>query len=158
MLFDTCVHCPALTTCMLQLASCVHKQSATALYLPQGESTDDGSRKDANEVLVKDGARALRAFLEASPPFPIKGLHSYSDFKEKIFDMYDGVNDGERPVSTGWRVLDDFYRVAPGELTVVTGALFLCTICVACVAIRTHSMGRRVLDDFYRAQRTSPSW
>lgn len=34
----------------------------------QGVIEDDGKRKDANEVLVKDGAHALRAFLGASKP------------------------------------------------------------------------------------------
>jgi hypothetical protein len=31
-------------------------------------------RKDANEVLMKDGAGMLRAFLENAEPFPIRGL------------------------------------------------------------------------------------
>jgi hypothetical protein len=88
---------------------------------------DGGGRKDANEVLVRDGARALRAFLEASPPYPIEGLHQFKDYSSKIWAAYDGVNEGDQPVSTGWRVLDEFYRVVPGELTVVTGALPLST-------------------------------
>jgi hypothetical protein len=31
-------------------------------------------RKDANEVLVRDGPAMLRAFLESAEPFPIRGL------------------------------------------------------------------------------------
>ena len=83
---------------------------------------DSGARKDANEVLLKDGEYALRTFLEASPAYPIRGLHQYSDYRNKIWDAFDGMNESDKPVSTGWRVLDDFYRVVPGELTVVTGA------------------------------------
>lgn len=31
-------------------------------------------RKDANEVLMKDGPAMLRAFLDSAEPFPIRGL------------------------------------------------------------------------------------
>lgn len=31
-------------------------------------------RKDANEVLMKDGPAMLRAFLDTAEPFPIRGL------------------------------------------------------------------------------------
>lgn len=86
----------------------------------QGVITDEGSRKDANEVLVKDGAYALRTFIEGSTACPIKGLYALSSFHTKIWDLYDGKN-FEKPVETGWPVLNEFYKVVPGELTVVTG-------------------------------------
>ena len=88
----------------------------------QGESTDDGSRKDANEVLQKDGRFALRKMIEASKAWPIQGLYDLSSFQDKIWDLYDGRN-FEKPAETGWPVLNEFYKVVPGELTVVTGAL-----------------------------------
>ena len=87
----------------------------------QGELEDSGARKDANEVLLKDGPGPLRTLLEASPAYPIKGLYKFSDYRLQIWDAYDGANEHDKPVSTGWKVLDEFYRVVPGELTVVTG-------------------------------------
>jgi hypothetical protein len=82
--------------------------------------TDDGTRKDANEVLLKDGPLALRKFIENSKEYPIEGLYASSAFSDKIWELYDNRN-YEKPVSTGWRCLDEFYKVVPGELTVVTG-------------------------------------
>lgn len=86
----------------------------------QGQLEDSGKRKDANEVLQKDGPYALRRLIEESRSYPIEGLYAPSVFHDKIWELYDGRN-LERPVSTGWPVLDQFYRVVPGELTVVTG-------------------------------------
>ena len=40
---------------------------------PEAEA-DKAYRKDANEVLCKDGPQAIRAYLEAAEPYPIKGL------------------------------------------------------------------------------------
>jgi twinkle protein len=91
----------------------------------QGRMDDNGARKDANEVLIKDGARALYEFLMASRPYPIQGLYQYYDYASQIWDMYDGTNAYGKPVSTGWKVLDEYYRVVPGELTIVTGLLHL---------------------------------
>ena len=109
----------------------------------QGKIDDDGSRKDANEVLQKDGAAPLRCFLELSPAYPIKGLYSFSDYHDQIWDVYEGAATAAQPVSTGWKVLDDFYRIVPGELSLVTGAPFPATFpraflahCVACHVIR----------------------
>jgi twinkle protein len=87
----------------------------------QGRIDDSGARKDANEVLVMDGPHALYEFLNASRPYPIQGLHKYDDYADQIWEMYDGLNAHRKPISTGWKVLDDFYRIVPGELTIVTG-------------------------------------
>lgn len=88
----------------------------------QGGEEDDGARKDANEVLQRDGVAALRYFLGASKPIPIQGLYQFSDFKDEIWAMYRGESENARPISTGWPCLDEFYTVVPGELTIVTGA------------------------------------
>ena len=40
----------------------------------QGEASDDGGRKDANEVLMKDGHEALRQCLAGAEAYPIRGL------------------------------------------------------------------------------------
>ena len=49
------------------------QSSATAADL-QGEASDDGGRKDANEVLMKDGHEALRQCLAGAEAYPIRGL------------------------------------------------------------------------------------
>jgi len=79
-------------------------------------------RKDANEVLMKDGPDALATLVSSAEPVPIRGLFSFSDFADEI-DRYYGLQLHEelRGVSTGWEALDRVYRVVPGELTVVTG-------------------------------------
>lgn len=104
----------------------------------QGESSDDGKRKDANEVLLRDGRFALRKLIDASKAWPIEGLYSLSSFRDKIWDLYDGRN-FEKPVETGWPVLNEFYRVVPGELTIVTGAPPCC--CRHAAAIRLLTSG-----------------
>ena len=40
----------------------------------QGDASDDGSRKDANEVLMKDGHAALNQYITAAEAYPIRGL------------------------------------------------------------------------------------
>ena len=50
------------------------ESSATAAADQQGEASDDGGRKDANEVLMKDGHEALRQFLAGAEAYPIRGL------------------------------------------------------------------------------------
>jgi hypothetical protein len=112
----------------------------------QGKSQDDGSRKDANEVLLKDGPLALRKFLDQSRPYPIQGLHQFSDFRHKILEAYNGLNHADKPVSTGWKVLDEFYRVVPGELTIVTGVAtrhFLLSGQYACLRLVWMLTGER---------------
>ena len=41
---------------------------------PQPAAADDGGRKDANEVLMKDGHEALRQCLLSAEAYPIRGL------------------------------------------------------------------------------------
>ena len=41
------------------------------------KSDDDGFRKDANEVLVKDGVQRLRELIDAAEPTPINGLFRF---------------------------------------------------------------------------------
>jgi twinkle protein len=78
-------------------------------------------RKDANEVLIRDGPAQLKAFIESADPLPIRGLLRFADYYDDIRSYYylqykDGFG-----VSTGWPSLDQYYRVVPGELTIVTG-------------------------------------
>lgn len=87
-------------------------------------------------MLQKDGGYALRKIIEASVACPIQGLYGLSTFQKKIWDLYDGCN-FEQPVETGWPVLNEFYKVVPGELTIVTGVLLLCV-----TGIQAHVQAR----------------
>jgi twinkle protein len=75
--------------------------------------------KDANDVLVKHGSAALKACIDGAQPFPIAGVIEVNDLAREIELLYD--NGVKRGLSTGWKSLDEYYTVRPGELTVVTG-------------------------------------
>lgn len=75
--------------------------------------------KDANDVLIKHGADALRECLKNSVPFPIRGTFDSIDIQDDIYSLYtDGLGQG---VSTGWTPLDPYLKIRPGLLSVVTG-------------------------------------
>lgn len=75
--------------------------------------------KDANEVLTKHGHHALVECIDNAQPFPINGVFSVADLSEKIDVLWE--RGWERGVSTGFKNLDEYYTVRPGEFTVVTG-------------------------------------
>lgn len=78
-------------------------------------------RKDSNEVLQRDGAALLGAFIRAAEPLPIRGLLRFHEYYEDVMKHYYlELRDGQG-VSTGWPSLDQLYKVVPGELTIVTG-------------------------------------
>lgn len=68
--------------------------------------------KDLNEVLMMFGPEGVLNTIQASKPFPVKGLFKIDDFPER----------GEvRAYPVGVEPLHDFLRIVPGTLTVVTG-------------------------------------
>lgn len=75
--------------------------------------------KDANDVLLQYGAKELRQCIADAEPFPIQGEARVSSLATDVRRFYE--NGQERGKSTGWKALDEFYTVRPGELTVVTG-------------------------------------
>lgn len=78
--------------------------------------------KDANETLQRHGAAGVVAAIEQPEAFPIRGLFDFKMFQDEVLSYY-GLKDLDerRGVSTGWPGLDEYYRVVPGELTIVTG-------------------------------------
>eukprot|EP00884_Botryococcus_braunii_P004140 jgi/Botrbrau1/13727/Bobra.0356s0007.1 len=92
--------------------------AATGQTGPQAQAA---LRKDANEVLVVDGAAHLQKCIDQAQPYPIRGLFRFSDFASDIWTSYTEQQSGEQGVSTGWASLDKYYKVVPGELTIVTG-------------------------------------
>jgi twinkle protein len=75
--------------------------------------------KDANDLLVKSGAEALRGYMAQAVEYPLSGIITAKDVIEDLFDIF---YKGPKPsYSTGWKSLDSHYRVRPGELTIITG-------------------------------------
>ncbi|KAK9834060.1 hypothetical protein WJX81_006707 [Elliptochloris bilobata] len=93
----------------------------TADEADEQQSQAGTARKDANEVIMKDGREELHRLVAAAEPYPIRGLFKISDFFEDIWASYAEQDSQEQGVSTGWKGLDPFYRVVPGELSIVTG-------------------------------------
>uniref|UniRef100_A0A0D9WT51 SF4 helicase domain-containing protein n=1 Tax=Leersia perrieri TaxID=77586 RepID=A0A0D9WT51_9ORYZ len=77
--------------------------------------------KDANEVLMFLGPQALKKVIEDAELYPIRGLFSFKDFFPEIDNYYLGIRGDELGVPTGWKSMNELYKVVPGELTVVTG-------------------------------------
>ena len=78
--------------------------------------------KDANEALQKEGVDTVRECLTTAEGFPLRGLFRFSEFAPEIEAYFNMSTANElRGVSTGWRNIDNHYRIVPGELTVVTG-------------------------------------
>ncbi|CAL9216828.1 unnamed protein product [Arabidopsis halleri] len=85
------------------------------------EKSEDEHFKDANEVLMSKGPHSLKEAILNAEPYPIRGLFPFKDFFDEIDAYYHRTHGHEYGVSTGWKNLDNFYSVVPGELTVVTG-------------------------------------
>ena len=75
--------------------------------------------KDANEVLMSQGAEALRHCIEDAKAFPVEGVFSINDIEDDINNMLEfGMIKGE---PTGWDSVNGLYTPAPGQWTLVTG-------------------------------------
>ncbi len=75
--------------------------------------------KDANDVLVRDGATELASVIDSAKPVPLEGVYEVADLAEEVMDLW---NQQQRPgFSTGWPSLDPLVRIEPGELIVLTG-------------------------------------
>jgi hypothetical protein len=98
------------------------------------DDRDGGLRCGALHMLLADGARALRLYVSNPREWPIAGLQRFFDYADEIYTAFGDLHDDEngdgsssssrrQPLaySTGWPSLDDYYRVAPGEVTLVTG-------------------------------------
>lgn len=78
----------------------------------------DGA-KDANDVLRLYGPVTLQRTIQEAKPLPIVGAFSVSDFTHELAALYS--RGSPRGKSTGWKALEPFYTVQPGEMTVLTG-------------------------------------
>ena len=86
------------------------------------------SPKTAVSVSVSPCPPPLPSPHSSSPPpphlqavvYPVVGLYTVNDFWGEVLSMYRG--EVPQPSSTQWRCLDPLYKVAPGEVTIVSGS------------------------------------
>ena len=78
-------------------------------------------------VLVKDGPEALEYYLSARAfSQRSEGVHYYEDYAPGTFQYFFQPELYNKKVySTGWHYLDPFYRVAMGEVTIITGIVYV---------------------------------
>lgn len=93
------------------------REKCWRVHWPKGE--DGAYMKDANDVLIVQGVDGLIAAVEAAEPWPIHDIHSVTDYASEVWKLYRGEYD--KPLSTGFRNLDQHMRIRPGEISVVTG-------------------------------------
>ena len=75
--------------------------------------------KDANDVLMKHGKKAVEKMVVDCQPWPVAGLYDASHFYDQLDDIYEnGIGKG---VATGYSGVDELYSIVTGQLTVVTG-------------------------------------
>ena len=74
--------------------------------------------KDANEILVKEGTRALQEFIANAKSFPLEGVLNISDIWENVLNFNEN---GIKNYSFGLGNSGDFLNISFGEWTVVTG-------------------------------------
>jgi len=75
--------------------------------------------KDANDILVKLGADALKKVVQNAEPLPVDGLYSVKSYTKDVLDLYNGNYD--KPLEVGYPSLDKLYKVQKGTFHVWTG-------------------------------------
>lgn len=75
--------------------------------------------KDANDLLMQSGAKALSALINSAEPYPIEGLFRANDYADQVLAIWQGRI--QRPLSTGFLLLDQIYKIQPGTFHLVTG-------------------------------------
>lgn len=75
--------------------------------------------KDANDALLQGGIEGLKRLVDGAEPWPVSGLYDASHFFEEVKAIQ--KNGLESGASTGYTLVDEYYTVAPGLLTIVTG-------------------------------------
>lgn len=70
-------------------------------------------------MLQNFGQALIDDVIEEAVPFPIDGVYELYDVEDRFEALYEfGMPGG---MSTGWPSLDEYYTVAPGQWTLVTG-------------------------------------
>jgi twinkle protein len=85
-----------------------------AIYL-----TGDVVCKDASDALTYGAKDTIKMFINGAKPYPVDGLYKANDYINQVIDLYHGKE--EKPLTTGYKVLDTVYRLMEGTFTIVTG-------------------------------------
>ena len=75
--------------------------------------------KDMNEVLMKYDEDKITELITDAHPYPIDGVVTVDDVLEDAIDLLNKPD--QKGLSTGWGALDEYYRISPSEVTVITG-------------------------------------
>ena len=90
-------------------------------YVDWGSQTllGDVTCKDASDALTYGAFDTVSTFIEKANPYPVDGLYKANDYINQVMDLYLGKE--EKPLTTGYKVLDTVYRLMEGTFTIVTG-------------------------------------
>lgn len=95
-----------------ELARRIGKNKVWLAQMPQ-------EYKDANECLLSGGEKLLQKAVHDAKPYPLSSLYPSSHYENSVVDLYDkGFMTG---VSTGFDNVDELFRIAGGQLSIVTG-------------------------------------
>lgn len=75
--------------------------------------------KDINDILMKYGKDKVQKVISSAKEFPIYGVYSLSDTRDKILNFY--KNGYKKSYSSGFSNLDEYYKIRPQEFTIITG-------------------------------------
>ena len=75
--------------------------------------------KDANDVLKQCGPETLRECLTNAVHFPVQDAVEVDSLIDAVMASYLGAK--RKGLTTGWPSVDQYYTIAPGQLTVITG-------------------------------------
>jgi twinkle protein len=95
-----------------ELARRIGKNKVWLAQIPQ-------EYKDANECLLKAGEKLVQKAVHDAKPYPLSSLYPSSHYENSVVDLYDkGFMTG---VSTGFDNVDELFRIAGGQLSIITG-------------------------------------
>ncbi|CAN6455716.1 unnamed protein product [Victoria cruziana] len=92
-----------------EIARRLGKQRCWRIKWPKKNEND--VCKDANEVLMYLGADALKEVIANAELYPVQGLFRFQDYFDEIDAYYNCFLGNEVGVSTGWRSVDNLYKV-----------------------------------------------
>lgn len=76
--------------------------------------------KDIGDVLRLHGATAVADVVRNAKPWPVSGIGTFAEHREAIIAYWRDPGKS-RGLSTGWPCLDEYVRLKPGQLVIVTG-------------------------------------
>jgi len=97
----------------------IHRFGKDRCWTIEYPNLHDVQCKDANECLMEHGAEVLREIIGLAAPHPIDGLYTVRDYEKEVLNIYDG--NVQKALSTGFKSLDNIYKVMPSTFAVVTG-------------------------------------